>query len=188
MGKFTFARVRVSILSSLLPHLMPTPPVSILVRRSPVFMTIKVLTSIFILSLTYSIFIYGSNYDELANKTIPLFQVVEIGLFLFIAMILFEFTYAVSLLLRWSHEAYEICYDEIIHRAGVFSLREQRYGLKNIEHIFLRQSFFGRMLNYGSLQLQGRFLKEPVVIPGIADAKYYSNTIKYKTILSETTH
>lgn len=160
----------------------------IVVRRNPLFAISKLMIVIFILSTAYSVFIFGTDYDEVANTTVSFFGVFEVGLVAMVAITLIEIGYALLLILQWTRDTYSIHYDEIIHRFGLFATHERHYALKNIENIFCRQSLFGRLLNYGTIQLQGRFLKEPLLMRGIIDPLYNTDAIKRTTILSTANH
>lgn len=143
---------------------------------------------IFFLSLIYSIFIYATNLDSYLNGALPFFQVIEVGLFLIILILIIEIAYAIIKTLHWTHETFKIRYDEIIHQRGLFSINKQHYALKNMEHIFCKQTVFGRIFDYGDIVLQGRFLKEPVILKGILDPFECAEFIKKSTVLSHITH
>ena len=149
---------------------------------------LKFLTMVMGLSILYAFFIYATDFDANLNGSFSFFQTIEIGLITLIFIICIEIIYGVVLLLHWTHETYEIHFDEIIHRRGLFTVRERRFALKNIENIFYRQTLWGRMLRYGSIELQGRFLKTPLVFQGISDAHSHAETIKSTTILSNPQH
>lgn len=161
---------------------------TIVVRRNPLFAILKLMIVIFIFSTAYSVFIFGTDYAETANEAVSFFGVFEVGLVAMVVITLLEIVYALLLILQWTRDTYSIHYDEIIHRSGLFSIRERHYALKNIENIFCRQTFLGRLLNYGTIQLQGRFLKEPLLMRGIIDPLYNTDVIKRTTILSIANH
>lgn len=157
-----------------------------IIRRSPVFIVLKIVFLFFVLSLVYGIFIYATNYDEYLNGVIPFFKVIEIGLFSIILMMFIEIFYAIIKTLHWTHETFKIRYDEIIYQRGLLSIKKEQYALKNMEHIFCKQTILGRLFDYGDITLQGRFLKEPVVLDRITDPFECAEYIKQSTVLSQS--
>ncbi len=158
-----------------------------IIRKSPIFFTFKLLTMVIVLSILYSIFIYGTDIDTNLNASFSFFQTMQVGLVAFFAAIIIEVIYGLLLILHWTHDTYEIHFDEIVHRSGFFTIQEKRFALKNIERIFCKQTVSGRILRYGSIELQGRFLKDPFVMKGISDASYHADFMKQTTILSSST-
>lgn len=161
---------------------MPSAPT--IIRKNPAFFVFKFLTLVVVFSLMYAFFIYGTDFDTNLNESYTFFQTLEIGLITLLFITCIETFYCIILLLRWTHETYEIHFDEIIYRHGLFTIREQRFSLKNIENIFYKQTLWGRILRYGSIELQGRFLNTSIVFQGISDASYHVDLIKNYTILS----
>jgi uncharacterized membrane protein YdbT with pleckstrin-like domain len=55
--------------------------------------------------------------------------------------------------LNWINNYYEIRSDEIVHITGIFSKTEKAYPYRDIQAVTIHQGFFGRLFNYGSVQL-----------------------------------
>jgi uncharacterized membrane protein YdbT with pleckstrin-like domain len=70
--------------------------------------------------------------------------VILIGIYLFVARYVRAFTTEVALT---NHR--------IIRKTGVFSRHEREFSLDDIEHVNLEQSIWGRLFNYGHLNIQG---------------------------------
>lgn len=158
----------------------------IIIRKSPVFFTFKLLALVILLSCLYSVFVYGTEIDTTLNATFPFFQTFQVGFVVFFSIVLIEVSYGLLLLLYWTHDKYEIHFDEVIHSFGLFTIQKKRYALKNIEHIFCKQTLFGRMFGYGSVELRGQYLKDIITISGISDAVSHADSVKSATILSST--
>lgn len=74
---------------------------------------------------------------------IPLFIILVIGKIFLTIYIIFE----------WLDEYYEITSGVVYHRKGVLFKTEERYPLENMQRVEVSQSFFGRLLNYGTISL-----------------------------------
>jgi uncharacterized membrane protein YdbT with pleckstrin-like domain len=159
-----------------------------IIRKNPTFLVTKITTFVFALSLVYSFFIFGTDYDDYLNNIFPFFQMFEVGMVTFILITLLEIFFAIIQLLHWTHETYKVQFDEIIYQSGLISIKRKQFALKNMEHIFCKQSLLGRIFNYGTITLHGRFLKEPINIHGVADPLDCAEFIKKSTILSQLNH
>lgn len=58
-----------------------------------------------------------------------------------------------ALTLSWYFDFLLILPTEIVHRKGVVARQEQIYPYQNIQALRMRQSVFGRMLNYGTISI-----------------------------------
>ncbi len=59
----------------------------------------------------------------------------------------------IYLILLWLTEYYEIKSDMIIHRRGIFFIKETRHPFEYIREVDFEQSLLGRLLNYGTISI-----------------------------------
>lgn len=86
--------------------------------------------------------------QRLEDVAIQLFQVP-----LYIALVGMKSFVSFFIILQWLNEYYEITPTAIFHRRGVIFRREDRYILSHIAQVEVIQTFFGRLLNYGTITL-----------------------------------
>lgn len=80
-----------------------------------------------------------------------------IGIFIFFSM----------MLKKWSTEI-GVTTHRFVEKTGIFSLKTYEIALPNIEGVKVEQSFWGRLLGYGHLRIEGTGV-DAVEIPDIAD-------------------
>ncbi|MBI4129794.1 PH domain-containing protein [Candidatus Roizmanbacteria bacterium] len=77
--------------------------------------------------------------------------------------------YTIYIVLRWRTNHYEIRRSVIIHRSGIVFKKEEEYICNVIESITLFQGFFGRICNYGTLEIFDPALQKRVYVYNISD-------------------
>lgn len=68
---------------------------------------------------------------------------------------------------KWTTEI-GVTTNRFVQKTGLFSLRTNEIALPNIEGVRVEQSFWGRLLGYGHLRIEGTGV-DAIVIPDIAD-------------------
>ena len=80
---------------------------------------------------------------------------------------------------KWTTEI-GITTHRFVQKTGVFSLRTLEIALPNIEGVRVMQSFWGRILGYGHLHIEGTGV-DSVEIPDIADPVAFRRAIESAT-------
>jgi uncharacterized membrane protein YdbT with pleckstrin-like domain len=80
-----------------------------------------------------------------------------VGIYIFFAMMIRKWTTEIA-----------VTTHRFVMKTGWFSLSTQEMALHNIEGVKVMQSFWGRMLNYGTLRIEGTGV-DAVQLPTIAD-------------------
>jgi uncharacterized membrane protein YdbT with pleckstrin-like domain len=80
-----------------------------------------------------------------------------VGIFIFFQMMIRKWTTEIA-----------VTTHRFVMKTGWFSLSTQEMALHNIEGVKVEQSFWGRMLNYGTLRIEGTGV-DAVQLPTIAD-------------------
>jgi hypothetical protein len=93
------------------------------------------------------------------------------GIIYFSLLSLFELFLVLQVVLNWANEEYEIREGSVIHRKGIFRLREEIFTLRNLASSRISQNFFGKLFNYGTITLSSPLLKQDVYLVNIHDPK-----------------
>ncbi len=97
------------------------------------------------------------------------------SLVVFFVLTLLEMMLVVSVILIWSNDYYLIGQSAVIHRRGIFHLKEETYSLENIEAITVEQGFIGKVLDFGTIQFYSPVLRQ----------QYYLHNIPHPLKLKE---
>jgi len=74
---------------------------------------------------------------------------------LFFALLgVFKITFTSYIILLWLNEYFEITPTAVIHKKGIFYRDTQRYELEFVRTIKVSQGLLGKLLNFGSIELQ----------------------------------
>lgn len=84
--------------------------------------------------------------------------------------------YFIIEILDWLSEYYEITKINIIRRYGVLSKTEENYNVKVIKNMQVSQSLFGRMFNYGNLEIS--FLGGNINLESIPNPHFFEQVIR----------
>ena len=71
----------------------------------------------------------------------------------FVLLGLIKFFLTIAIVTQWLNDYYEIFPNEILHRTGILFRKQEKYFFNHISNIRLNQGVFGRLLNFGSLDL-----------------------------------
>jgi uncharacterized membrane protein YdbT with pleckstrin-like domain len=93
------------------------------------------------------------------------------GIIYFSLISLFELFLVLQVVLNWTNEEYEIREGSVIHRKGIFRLREEIFTLRNLASSRISQNFFGKLFNFGTITLSSPLLKQDVYLINIHDPK-----------------
>jgi uncharacterized membrane protein YdbT with pleckstrin-like domain len=86
----------------------------------------------------------------------------------FLAFVLIGFYIFFRMMLRkWTTEI-AITTHRFVEKTGLFTLSTNELALNNIEGVRVQQSFWGRILGYGHLRIEGTGM-DAIVLPDIAD-------------------
>jgi uncharacterized membrane protein YdbT with pleckstrin-like domain len=77
---------------------------------------------------------------------------------------------------KWTTEI-GVTTSRFVDKTGLLSLKTKELALPNIEGVSVEQSFWGRMLGYGHLRIEGTGV-DAIVIPDIADPIAFRRAIE----------
>lgn len=143
-----------------------------IIRVSPSILIIKLVVLEIILIILNSLFSFVLA-PFLGPASVILFAVISI----------FEMVATAVIVALWMSEVYYIYGDFIIHRIGIFQIKEEEYSLRNIEALTVDQSFLGRIFNFGTLHFFSPVLRQEYYLTNIPDAFEVRNIVE--SIVSE---
>ena len=74
-------------------------------------------------------------------------------------------------IILWVRDYYELSPGLIIYKTGIFKRHTSSFKLNNISVLDIDQSFFGRMFNYGTVELQNPFISKHFFITNVPNPK-----------------
>ncbi|MGE5041495.1 MAG: PH domain-containing protein [Candidatus Levyibacteriota bacterium] len=126
-----------------LTHLNIRQSISILLAK---LIFIDILAAVIVTAVYFGIVTGGNwlNYNE-ANTILFLSTFLGTGLLKIIA--------DAAIILLWLNEYYEITPDYIIHKKGIIFRKTEQYRISNVRMMDVADTFFGELLNYGTVTL-----------------------------------
>lgn len=88
--------------------------------------------------------------------------------------------FLVVVVLSWVNEYYILNPKEVVIKKGILSSRSTTYEFANLQSMTVRQSFWGRIFNYGTIKLYNPVLRADVYLTNI------SNPEKAGAIIQQT--
>jgi len=149
---------------------------SLIARKSAVFLALNLLLLetgfifIFIITLTSSSLLSTSvNFSTLFTT---------VTIYILGILVIAKLVASLALTLKWVKEYYEIQPTKIVHRKGLFSLKEVIMPIKNVQKVTVSQDFLGKFFNYGTLRLENPMLREVFKMEGISQPIKYAELIE----------
>ena len=87
--------------------------------------------------------------------------------------------------LYWLTTQYIVTKGEIIFRRGIFNVTEKEYSIAHIQEVICNQSYIGRLLNYGTLEIYSPSIRERMFFYQIPDPKMYEKIINAYLVEAE---
>lgn len=161
----------------------PPPPeklekthMKIVLRRS-IFTLIFAIISIEILfDALYILFRAVPFYTQFI--TIPAAQTAVIYFVLFVSITFLKLCFIMVFCLRWLTTTYEIANGEIKFKQGIFSDNEKVYLCRHTQEVIASRGFFGKIFNFGSIEIYDPSLKERIYIDSVQNPQKYAEIIK----------
>lgn len=150
-----------------------------LIRQSPTLLFIK-LFLLEILSIIVYLFVDYTGRVIYPPFNLSIFSEDRhlIEIILFSLMNLFEIIFMMYLTLQWISNYYIIRAESILHREGIFHLKEETFSLKNIETFTVDQWFVGRVLGYGHIKFYSPVLKQEYYLKNVSQPVRLKNVIE----------
>lgn len=146
------------------------------IRQSPIILFVKILgVEIVINSIYFFPRLFKLLFAESINQ--DLFITLSFAsISFYLVIILVQFIVIGYIVIQWSNNVFVIKDNEIVHRRGVFSFKEDSYSLRNVEAFTLDQTFIGKLLNFGTIHFYSPVLKQ----------EYYLENVSSPVLLKES--
>lgn len=97
----------------------------------------------------------------------------------FIVLVVFNVVIISFIVARWHFEYAEVTKDGVVKHSGiVFSKKKEKYECNFVEAITFEQSFFGKLFNYGTIELYDPALKEKIYLLNVPNPKINSELVE----------
>jgi len=143
-----------------------------IIRQSHIVLIARLIAIELLLAFIYLVVripktIFLSPYFDASQNSLSNF--FSLGYFMVLSFV--ELFLVLQVTLSWANEIYEIREDSILHRNGIFTLKEDVFTLRNLGSSTIQQGFFGKLLNYGTITLSSPVLKREYYLLNIHDPK-----------------
>lgn len=120
------------------------------IRESISILLLKLITLDFMAAIFTILFFTVVSFNPSASMNE---KILSYNVFFFIVLGALKIGFTVYVILLWLNEYYEITPKAVIHKKGLFYRDSQRYELEFVRTIKVYQGLFGRILNYGTIEL-----------------------------------
>lgn len=144
------------------------------VRRSPVLLLFKLIT----LDI---IFLFAGIVQYLIVSTLPGFNLLDTYILVLMTNLglgIIWLLYTGWIILKWRNNYYEIFPGAVIEHDGVFYKNEKSFSCDRIASVESKQTFLGRMFNYGVIRLYDPFLEKYIYLYNVTNPARYANVLK----------
>jgi uncharacterized membrane protein YdbT with pleckstrin-like domain len=157
--------------------------VPIIIRRSAIFLFTKLMAlEIIAVGIFLALRLPLHLFEFSAQDNSSIFSVYTS---LYIGISIVKIFLIIWIILLWMNEYYEIIPGTLIHKTGIFSTSKKTFSLSNIETNEVKQSLFGGIFHFGSIEIYNPLLKQEFFLVNIPFPQKYLIIIqKYSNIPS----
>jgi hypothetical protein len=91
----------------------------------------------------------------------------------------------VIMFLSWLHTVYLVKPDQIVEQRGILNIKETIYSTDPAPEVMVFQSLFGRLCNYGTLEIINPLLSEHFRVENIPHPYFYASIIKNDDVIEK---
>lgn len=124
---------------------------------------------ILLLYLLLRIFVLSLDYFSLASPIILQAKLYEFAVLIILSFV--QMFLIITAVISWTNETFLIYRSTLTHKRGLLSVREDVYYLNTIQDLQVRQGFFSRILNFGSVKFFSPELGRQITIMNIPNPK-----------------
>lgn len=146
------------------------------VRQSIAFLVLKLILIEFIFALI--IYNIAFPHSLLQNFFTMIPDGSSLKIIIFLLTILAKIYFDFMAIYQWLNEYYEITPTKVLHRKGFIFRKEQCFELAHIKLAEVKQSFLGKLLNYGTIHLYDPYSNKNIYIYLIHNPMRYHRILK----------
>ncbi len=129
--------------------------------------TIEVLVSLILFATSFFL-----NYEDIFRH-LPLLGGVRYDLFVLFSASLLQLLITISVFARWYSEVYELKDQEILHRRGIFFVRQNSLWLKDAQAIEYTRGPLEKLLGLGTIVVYSNTYKRPIYLQSLENGEMY---------------
>jgi len=138
------------------------------INKTIAIVTIKLMVMQVVFALVYlATSLISDSFDQFNNGAF--LNEIKYDSFAFIIIALVQLGFTFYILLDWIMDKYIIEPDKIKHQSGIIFRKTDSHSIKNVEKAVIKEGVLGRLLNYGTINIQGITANSVVVLKNIAD-------------------
>ncbi len=122
-----------------------------IIRKSFSVLVLRLVVMELLLEGIYVGWRFGIDFLPIIIETKVLLHLFTTIIFIFVTF--FQLGLLLIIVIRWLNEYYELQEDELIQWTGVLTKKGKSYPYTNIQSITVEQSWFARLLGYGTVNL-----------------------------------
>jgi len=122
------------------------------VKRSPFILIRNLLVGLFFLILLIILLNISEHYITV-RMDLTHWQILVIDLLTLTIPFIFGLVVLILSIIRWNAESYTLEHDYVLHKFGVLNKQKIDISIKGLETISLKQGFFGKLFDFGSINL-----------------------------------
>jgi len=137
-----------------------------IMRQSPVFLVSRIIVVEFVILITH--FVLRYTLEQILTWFSFPFSVQALFIEAVIIQVI-NLYFLVVVVLSWVNEYYILNPKEVVIKKGIISSRSTTYEFANLQSMTVRQSFWGRIFNYGTIKLYNPVLRADVYLTNISN-------------------
>ena len=158
----------------------PVKENSVILHQSIFIIIFRIMTLELFFDFLYSLLRIPELYFNLS----PVIK-IELIPYYFVVFVFFSLVKMIILLvitLRWITVVYEIRKQEIIFKTGILKVHVNAYSCAHMQEVSYNQSLFGRILNYGSVEIYSPSIEGNIILKNIPAPRKYQSLIEKELI------
>ncbi|MBI2028577.1 MAG: response regulator [Candidatus Levybacteria bacterium] len=157
----------------------------ITLRESTALIAIRIIVSEIIFVVSFALIV---GLISLLGSYIGITGAFSLYLVALVMLLVFNIVIIFFIVARWHFEYTEVSKEGVVRHSGIiFSKKKEKYECNFVEAISFEQSFFGKLFNYGTIELYDPALKEKIYLLNVSNPKKYTELVE-KILPKKTNH
>ncbi|MEA1929306.1 MAG: putative DNA binding domain-containing protein [Patescibacteria group bacterium] len=141
----------------------------VLIKRVAV---IEILVTLILFAISFI-----TNYEQLFHR-LPLIGSMRYDIFILFAASLLQLVITISVFCRWYAENYELRDQELLHRRGLFFVKQNSLWLKDAQAVEYARGPMEKLLGLGTIVIYNNVYKRPVYLRSLENGETYLAMIR----------
>lgn len=137
------------------------------IRISKNYIRLHIVIQVFIFLMIFGVVTFFLDFEHLYNF-LSLKEEITLDTVIFLCLALIQFLFIVQAFIKRSAEYYLLEEGIVKHKTGIFSFKLEIHKVDKVESIIVRQSFFQKLLNYGTIIMSSPLMEQQVLIENVS--------------------